>query len=325
MAINDSIAATPTNLLCFTPPAIDRGLSPSPGARNPSFTHFDWFASFSKFINSSAAGIPTTPVDLLSYMFDPIVQLDDSYEMQGRYSRMARQMIESDDCGGKNCRTEHILAKIPHLTDGNQNMVHGLIRAAVEYFTQDQHICTSVLFNTFLCAMEICNIYTRMGMSDFAMDMLDFLGHIFPLPPDRIDQETAEPMLVFVYFKYKIEQAYCMVSQGREQEALATMNHVLGLPEDIDSVHFVASLIDSCVNCRYKKLYEGAGAGNDMISMVRDRMEIFGIQSTAVLIARQLQYRRVNNDRQNQGCSYVCISDVVLPERMEITEWETGD
>ncbi len=163
LSTTDSIAATPTNLLCFTPPAIDRGLSHSPGARSPSVTLFDWFESFSEFRNRSVAGSPTTPVDHLSYYLRSLVQLDDSYEMQCRCSRMAQQMIESNDCGGgKGCRTEHMLAKIPNLTDGNQNMVHGLIWAAVEYSCQGQHICQgphicpAALITTFKCAMHIC-------------------------------------------------------------------------------------------------------------------------------------------------------------------------
>lgn len=237
-------------------------------------------------------------------------------------------MIESDDCGGgKGCRTEHMLAKIPILTDGNQNMVHGLIRAAVEYFSQDQHICSSVLITTFSCAMQICSTYTYIGMPDYAMDKLDFLGESFPMLRDRNDQGTAGVTQRCYYLKYKIEHAYCMVSQGRDQEALATMNHVLGLPENIDSVHFVASLIDSRANCRYKKLDEGANSGNDMISKVRERMEPAGIivWPTAVLIARQLQRRRVNIEHRNQGCSHGYISDPVLTEGMEMTELETGD
>jgi hypothetical protein len=328
LSITDSIAATPTNLLCFTPPAIDRGLSPSPGARSPSLTYFEWLKSFSEFRNRSVAGSPTTPVDLLSYILRPLAQLDDSYEMQCQHSRLARQMIESDDCGGcKGCRTEHMLAKIPNLTDGNQIMVHGLIRAAVEYYSEHQYICSSVLFNTIVCAMEICNTYTRIGMPDYAMDKLDFLGQTFSMPPDRIDEETAGQIQIYYYLKYKMEQAFCMVSQGRYQEALATMNHVLGLPEDIGPVHFVANLVDSCLNCRYKKLDQGGDAGMDMFSMVRERMEPAGIivWPTAVLIARQLQCRRVNIDRQNQGCSYVCISDPVLTEGKKNIELETGD
>ncbi len=164
-------------------------------------------------------------------------------------------------------------------------------------------------------------------MPDYAIDKLDFLGEGSPMLPDRNNPEAAGHIQMFCYLKYEMEQAFCMVSQGRDQEALARMNLVLGLPEDIDSVHFVASLGGSCRDCRYRKLKEGADAGNDIISTVRERMKTFGImiRPTAVLIARQLQYRRVNNDRQNQGCTHGFIFDPLLTEGMEITEWETGD
>ena len=267
------------------------------------------------------------PEDILSCILRQLVQLDDSYEMQCRYSRMAWQIIESDNSCDKICRTERLLKKIPELTDGNQSMVHGLIRATVEYFSQDEHMCLSMLLTTFYCAMDICNIYTRIGMPDYAMDKLEFLAQTFLIPPDRIDRETAGVMEIVFYSKYKIEQAFCMVSRGWDQEALAMMNHVLGFPEDIDSVHLIASFGSLCQDRQYKKLDEGADVQIDMISTLNQLKEQVGpiVWPTAVLVARQLQCRRVNIDRQNQGCFHGDIYDPVLTEGMNITELETDD
>ena len=119
----------------------------------------------------------------------------------------------------------------------------------------------------------------------------------------------------------------CMASQARDQEALGTMDHVLGFTEDFDSIHFVASFGSLCQGCRYKELDDGADARIDMTSTLRQRKEHVGaiVWPTAVLIARQLQCRRVNIDPQNQGCFHGSVYDPVLTEGMDITELETGN